>query len=107
MGDFRRSVDPKPLNGVILVRMIGNSKQTAGGIHIPETAVAYPVQGVVEEISPGWYEAGLFRSHQVAIGDVVIFNWKDGFDLTLDDVEYRFLHEKFILAILQGVNYGE
>jgi hypothetical protein len=38
---------------------------------------------------------------------VVIFNWKAGFDLQLDDVEFRLVHEKEILAILRGVDYGE
>jgi chaperonin GroES len=106
MGDFPLGVDPKPINGRVLIRMIGNSRKTSGGIHIPDTAHEYPVQGVVEELSPGWYEEGLFRGHQVAIGDTVIFNWKAGFDLLLDETEFRLIHEKEILAILRGVNYG-
>lgn len=107
MGDFPLGVDPLPINGRVLVKMIGNSRKTSGGIHIPETAKEYPVQGRVEELSPGWYEEGVFRSHQVAIGDVVIFNWKAGFDLLLDETEYRLVHEKEIIAVLRGVNYGE
>ena len=106
MGDFPLGVDPKPINGRVLVRMIGNARKTSGGIHIPENAKEYPLQGKVEEISPGWYEEGLFRPHQVAIGDVVIFNWKAGFPLLLDDVEFQLIHEKDILAILRGVDYG-
>lgn len=107
MGDFPLGIDPKPINGRVLVRMIGNVRKTSGGIHIPETATEYPLHGVVEELSPGWYEGGLFRPHQVAIGDTVIFNWKAGFDLQLEEVEYRLVHEKEILAILRGLNYGK
>jgi len=107
MGDFPLGVDPKPINGRVLVRLLGNARKTAGGLHIPDTATEYPVQGKVAELSPGWYEEGVFRTHQVAIGDVVIFNWKAGFDLQLDDVDYRFVHEKEIVAILRGVDYGE
>lgn len=107
MGDFPLGIDPKPINGRVLVRIVGNSRRTTGGIEIPETAHEYPVQGVVEEISPGWYEEGMFRTHQVAIGDAVIFNWKAGFDLYLEKTEYRLVHEKEILAVLRGVNYGK
>jgi chaperonin GroES len=107
MGDFPLSIDPKPINGRVLVRIVGNSRKTTGGIEIPETAHEYPVQGIVEELSPGWYEEGVFRTHQVAIGDTVIFNFKAGFDLYLDKTEFRLVHEKEILAILRGVNYAE
>ena len=106
MSDFPRDIDPRPINGKVLVKMTGNSQTTPGGIHIPDTAKEYPMQGTVVEISPGWYEAGLFRSHQVAIGDAVIFNWKVGFDLILDDVAYRIIHENDIQAILRGANYA-
>ena len=106
MGDFPLGVDPRPINGRVLVRLIGNTKKTSGGIHLPDTAHEYPVQGKVEELSPGWYVDGYLRPHQVAIGDIVIFNWKSGFDLKLDDIEYRIIHENDILAILRGVNYG-
>lgn len=107
MGDFPLGVDPKPINGQVLVRMVKGGRQTSGGIHLPETVKAYPILGKVEEISPGWYEEGLFRDHQVAIGDTVIFNWKAGVDLYLDDIEFRIVHEKDILAILRGVDDGE
>lgn len=107
MGDFPLSIDPKPINGRVLVRIVGNSRRTSGGIEIPDTAHEYPVQGVVEEVSEGYYEEGMFRPHSVHIGDTVIFNWKAGFDLYLDKTEYRLVHEKEILAVLRGVNYGK
>lgn len=106
MGDFPLGVDPKPLNGRVLVRMIGNSKTTSGGIHLPETAHEYPLQGIVEALSEGWYGPNGVRNHQVSIGDVVVFNWKAGFDLQLDNIDYRVIHEDDLLVILKGVNYG-
>lgn len=107
MGDFPLKVDPKPINGKVLVRMIDKARKTSHGLYIPETAKEYPMQGIVAELSPGWYEEGVFREHQVAIGDTVVFNWKAGFDLQLDDVDFRIIHEKDILIILRGINYVE
>lgn len=108
MGDFLRNVNPVPINGGVLVRIVGNARITSGGIHIPETATTRPVQGVVEEVSRGYFDpSGVWRNHELQIGDVVIFNWRSGFDLVLDDTEYRIVQEKEIVAILKGVNYGE
>jgi len=108
MGDFSRNVDPVPLNGGVLVRVVGNSQMTTGGIYLPETASTRPVQGVVECVSRGYYDpSGSWLDHEVHIGDVVIFNWRSGFDLILDDAEYRIIHERDIVAILKGANYGE
>jgi chaperonin GroES len=107
MGDFPRWVDPKPINGQVLIEMSTGSRTTSGGIHLPDSVKSYPMMGKVAEISPGWYEEGYLRPHQVAIGDTVIFNWKAGVDLLLDDDEFRIVHEREILAILRGVNDGE
>lgn len=107
MGDFPLGVDPKPINGRVLVQVVGDADKTSGGIVIPDSVVSRPMQGLVEEISEGYYDkGGVFRNHTVHIGDVVIFNWKAGFDLQLDDVNYRIVHEEEIIAILRGVNYG-
>ena len=78
-----------------------------GDFPLPETARSRPVQGRVEEVSRGYYEEGIFREHEVHIGDIVIFPFGSGFDLVLDEIEYRIIHEKEIVAILRGVNYGE
>jgi chaperonin GroES len=112
MGDFPIDVEPIPLWGHVLVRLIGNSTKSAGGIVIPETVVNRPVQGVVEAVSDGnFIMDGHLVSHKVHIGDTVIFNWKSGFDLVLDDgvasVEYRIIAERDIVAILKGVDYGK
>jgi len=105
MGHFSKSVEPVPINGRILVKIIGNSKKTSGGIVIPDSVETFPLQGKVEEVSEGYYDGMVFRNHAVMIGDVVIFDWKAGFLLTLDDTEYRLIHEHDVLAILKGVNY--
>ena len=111
MGDFPLEVDPQPICGNVLVRLQGNASMSAGGIHIPDTVVNKPVQGTVEAVSQGYVIDGMWVSHQVHVGDTVIFNWKAGFDLVLDDgsrpIYYRIVHEKDIVAILKGVNYGE
>ena len=109
MSDFPIGVNPKPIWGNVLVRLFGNASMTAGGLHVPETVVNKPVQGKVEKISQGCVREGVMFPHEVHEGDVVIFNWKAGFDLVLDDgnkpVYFRIIPEKDIIAILDGVNY--
>ena len=109
MSDFPIGVDPRPIGGSVLIRLFGNATKTAGGILIPETVVNKPVQGIVERVSQGVVREGVMFPHEVHEGDVVIFNWKVGFDLILDDgtnpVYYRIVPEKDIIAILKGVNY--
>jgi co-chaperonin GroES (HSP10) len=104
MGDFVRSVNPVPINGHVLVRLkpTGDFK-TTGGIIVPEQVTTKPIVGKVEELSRGYVEAGIFRRHELQIGDVIIFNWKAGIDLDLDDVSYRIIHESDTIAILKGV----
>lgn len=106
MGDFPLGVEPKPINGGVLVRIVGGSERTANGLYIPHTARSRPIQGRVEEVSRGYYDEGIFREHEVHIGDIIVFPAGSGFDLVLDDIEYRIIHEKEIVAILRGVNYG-
>jgi chaperonin GroES len=109
VSDFPISVNPKPIGGQVLVRMQGSSSMTAGGIHIPETVLSKPIQGKVEAVSQGVIKDGVMFPHEVHTGDVVIFNYKSGFDLTLDEagkqIYYRIIHEKDIIAVLAGVNY--
>lgn len=110
MSDFPIGVNPKPIHGNVLVRLLGNAGETAGGIIVPETVVNRPVQGIVEAVSQGCVRDGIMFPHEVHIGDVVIFNWKSGFDLTLDGgkpIYYRIIPEKDIIAILTGVNYND
>jgi len=107
MGHFAKSVEPVPINGNILVKIIGNSRRTSGGLYVPETAKTYPIQGKVVEVSEGYYDGMVFKNHVVAIGDVIIFDWQDGFYLMLDEEEFRILHETKVMAILKGVNYGD
>jgi chaperonin GroES len=108
VSDFPLGVNPVPLWGNILVKLLDNVKETAGGIIVPETVVNRPVQGVVKEVSQGEFVMeGAWVTHQTHVGDVVIFNWKSGFDLVLDNENYRIIHEKDVISILRGVNYGE
>jgi chaperonin GroES len=111
MGDFLLGVKPRPLNGRVMVKMQGGEYETSGGIIVPSTTSERPMCGEVVETSEGYYDNGIFRRHTVQIGDTVIFPWKAGFDLYLEDEgkseEYRFVHETEIIAILGGVNlYG-
>jgi chaperonin GroES len=107
MGDFLTGVKIIPINGMVLVRIDKNSQLTSGGIIIPETAREVPIRGEVVATSFGIYENGTFRPHEVNIGDTIIFRWKTGYDIFVENEEYRLLPDKEILARIEGENYGE
>jgi chaperonin GroES len=107
MSDFSIGVNVIPLNGMVLVKIFSGSKKTSGGIHIPDTARDVPIQGKVVALSTGIFEYGTFRPHDLHLGDRVIFKWKNGVDVMIEDVEYRLLGEKDILARIEGVEDGE
>ena len=107
MSDFSSGVKVIPLNGKVFLKLFSGSGKTAGGILVPDTVKDMPVQGKVVAVSSGIYENGTFRPHELHEGDHVIFNWKHGVDVFIEDVEYRLLAEKDILARIEGVNYGE
>ena len=87
MGDFPLNIDPKPINGGVLVRIIGGSNKSAGGIILPPTTQGRPIQGRVEEISRGYHDGGVFRGHEVEVGDIVMFSSKN----SIADRSFRFL----------------
>ena len=104
MSDFGGEVRIIPLNGRVLVKVKPKDKKF-GCLYIPDNAKDVPIEGKVVAVSNGIYEYGTFRPHELHIGDHVIFRWKHGTDVILDDEEYRLLHETEIIAIVEGVNY--
>lgn len=72
----------RPLGQHVLIKQVGASKMTAGGLHIPETAHSAKAQenkGVVVAAGPGrTTNHGVLVPVSVAIGDVVWWSRHQG-----------------------------
>ena len=103
MSDFRADVRVRPLNGRVLVRE-KEGDRTPGGIILPPSSTTRLMIGEVLDVSPGYYTGNSYREHQVHIGDTVIYPWKAGADVNIEEDHCRLVHENEIVAILEGYN---
>lgn len=105
MGDFPSNTRIRPVHGGVLVKVI-ELNRASGRIIVPKTSTERPIIGRVEETSPGHYQGSTFCTHQVHVGDIVVFPYNSGFDVFIDHDEYRIVKEIEIVAILNGGDHG-
>lgn len=95
-------VNIKPLGDRVVLEILDENEQTAGGIYIPDTAREKPQKGVVLAIGPGRLnENGKREEMQVKVGDRVLFAKYGGTDVKLGQREVKILSEKDILGIIE------
>jgi chaperonin GroES len=96
-------VNIQPLSDRVVLEVLNDTEQTAGGIYIPDTAREKPQQGVVLAVGPGRLnDAGKREEMQVKVGDKVLFAKYSGTDVKLGSKEVKILSEKDILGIVAG-----
>ncbi len=97
-------VDLKPLGDRVVLEILNDTEQSAGGIYIPDTAREKPQRGVVLAIGPGRLNenTGKREEMQVKVGQVVLFGKYTGTDVKLGAREVKILSEKDILGIIEG-----
>jgi len=96
-------VNIKPLADRVVLEVLNDTEQTAGGIYIPDTAREKPQQGVVLAVGPGRLnDAGKREEMQVKVGDKVLFAKYSGTDVKLASKEVKILSEKDILGIVES-----
>jgi chaperonin GroES len=92
----------KPLADKVVIEVLNETEQTAGGIFIPETAREKPQRGVVVAVGPGkMLESGKREEMSVKAGDVVLFQKYGGTDIRVEDKEYKILSERDILGVIE------
>ncbi len=95
-------VNLKPLADRVVLEVLDETEQTAGGIYIPEAAREKPIKGRVLAVGPGkWLESGKREELSVKPGDVVLFAKYGGTEVKFGANEYKILSEKDILAIVE------
>lgn len=92
----------KPLGDRVVLEVMDETEQTAGGIYLPDTAREKPQRGVVLAVGPGRVrDDGKREEMQVKVGDKVLFAKYSGTDVKLGEKEVKIVSEKDILGIIE------
>ena len=92
----------KPLADKIVIKVIDDVEKTSGGIFIPDSAKEKPQKGEVIAVGPGKYtDNGTREEMDVKVADKVFFAKYSGTDVKIDEVEYKILSVKDVLAIIE------
>jgi chaperonin GroES len=92
----------KPLQDRIVIKVIEDTEQTAGGIFIPDSAKEKPQKGEVVAVGLGkMNEKGEREPMDVKVGDKILYAKYSGTDVKVDGVEYKILSVKDALAVIE------
>ena len=85
----------------MIVKRLDTERKTASGIVIPDNAAEKPDQGEVLAVGNGKInDDGKVRALAVKVGDKVLFGKYSGTEQKIDGVEYVFIKEDDIFAVL-------
>ncbi len=92
----------KPLADRVVLEVLNDTEQTAGGIFIPDTAREKPQRGLVLAVGLGRMNenSGKREEMQVQVGNIVLFAKYSGTDVKLDGKEVKIMSEKDILGVI-------
>lgn len=92
----------RPLHDRVLIKRLGSSEKTEGGIIIPDTVSEKPLEGKVISVGEG---ATLQNGKKVAMtvkkGDIVFFGPYSGTEITLEGKDHVIIDENEIIAIVE------
>lgn len=92
----------KPLADKIVIKVIDDVEKTSGGIFIPDSAKEKPQKGEVIAVGAGkMNDKGEREEMDIKVGEVVLFAKYSGTDVKIDEVEYKILSVKDVLAIIE------
>ena len=91
------SIGIKPLGARVVIKRVEAEEKTASGILLAGAAKEKPQIAEVVAVGPGTEEDKM----ELAVGDKVIFSQYAGTDVKYGGVEYSFMHQRDILAIVE------
>ncbi len=92
----------KPLADRVVLEVLADNEQTAGGIFIPDSAREKPIKGRVVAVGDGrTLDNGQKEPMHVKVGDLVLFAKYGGTDVKLGAEEFKIVSEKDILGIIE------
>jgi chaperonin GroES len=91
----------RPLHDRVMVRRVEESRTSAGGIVIPDSAAEKPMQGEIIAVGSGKIlDNGDVRPVQVKVGERILFGKFAGTEVKLGEDEYVVMREDDIMAVL-------
>ncbi len=91
----------KPLMDKIVIKVIEEGEKTQGGIFIPDSAKEKPQKGEVVAVGEGRVlDNGQREPMDVKAGDVILYAKYSGTDVKVDNVEYKILPVRDVLAVI-------
>lgn len=98
------TVNIEPLADRVVLEVLDETEQTAGGIYIPDTAREKPQQGMILAVGPGRLNenTGKREEMSVKVGDRVLFAKYSGTDVKLEGKEVKILAERDILGKIKS-----
>jgi len=91
----------KPLMDKIVIEVIEDGEKTQGGIFIPDSAKEKPQKGKVVAVGAGRVlENGQREPMDVKEGDVILYAKYSGTDVKVENVEYKILPIRDVLAVI-------
>lgn len=92
-----------PLREQVVVEPV-ELTMSKGGIHLPPSAMSIMKRGKVVAKGDFRYYAFGKEPVSVQIGDIVLYADGSGFDVTVEDKNYRILPESSIVALIKEAN---
>src|SRR5438128_6682343 len=90
-----------PLHDRVVIRRVEAEEKTSGGIILPDTAKAKPMEGEVVAVGPGARgEDGKIQPLDVKAGDRVLFGKWSGTEVKLDGEDLIIMKESDIMGVL-------
>jgi chaperonin GroES len=85
----------------IVIKVIEDDAKTQGGIFIPDSAKEKPQKGEVVAVGAGKVlENGQREPMDVNVGDVILYAKYSGTDVKVENVEYKILPVRDVLAVI-------
>jgi len=92
----------RPLHDRVIVKRVEETKTSAGGIVIPDSAAEKPIQGEIVAVGNGKIlENGEVRALAVKEGDKILFGKYSGTEVKIDGEELLVLREDDIMGIIE------
>jgi chaperonin GroES len=93
----------RPLDDLVVIRVLEAEETTAGGIVLPDTAQEKPQRGKVVATGNGKLaDDGKRMPLELSKGDLVIFGKYSGADVKVADDEFKIMRESDVLARVEG-----
>ncbi|MDH5764704.1 MAG: co-chaperone GroES [Gammaproteobacteria bacterium] len=93
----------RPLHDRVVVKRMEETRTSAGGIVIPDSATEKPSQGEILAVGNGKVnDKGEVRPLDVKVGDKVLFGQYAGTAQKVDGEEVLIMREDDILGVIEG-----